>query len=98
MGGDEIAQGFARMIHDARIRPPLGAAGVADLGAMQADGGEFEGGEDTVDIRKGPSADQRKGALAARGQALQQRAQVFVADHIARLGPDVEQRAIHIEE
>ena len=50
VGGYEIAQGFARVIHDARISPPLGAAGVADLGAMQADGGEFQGGEDAVDI------------------------------------------------
>ena len=36
--------------------------------------------------------------MAARGQALQQRAQVPIADHIARLGADLEQRAIHIEE
>ena len=98
MGGDEIAQRFARVIHDARISAPLGAAGVADLGPMKADGGEFEGGEDAVDIPERATADQRKGAIAARGQGLQQGPQVPIADHIARLGPYVEQRAIHIEE
>ena len=36
--------------------------------------------------------------MAARGQALQQAPQIRIADHIARLGPDVEQRAIHVEE
>ena len=36
--------------------------------------------------------------MAACGQALQQRPQIPIADHIARLGPYVEQRAIHIEE
>jgi hypothetical protein len=78
----------------------VGAAvgGMTDLGAMAADGGQFERLEDEVDVGERAPAHQGEGAVGVLLQPFQRAPQGRRNAHVMRRGREVEQRSVNIEQ